>query len=87
MQSAAEPLVKVTVGGDGVALLELNRAQKRNALSRVLLDELIAAIELLEQNNAVRVVVFTGSPGGPFCGMNIRTCRLRSLLLLNIHVP
>ena len=73
MDFAAEPLVKVTISNDGVGLLELNRAKKRNALSRALLDELIAAIELLEQNDAVRVVVFTGSPGGPFCGMSIQS--------------
>ena len=69
MDFTAEPLVKVTIRNDGVALLELNRPKKRNALSLALIDELIAAIELLEQNNAVKVIVLTGTPGGPFCGM------------------
>ncbi len=49
-----------------VALVVLNRPEKRNALSVRLREELLAVLEGLEHDQAVRAVVLTGS-GNVFC--------------------
>ncbi len=51
---------------DGVALLTLNRPEKRNALSRALRQEIVAQLAGLERDEAVRAVVLGGS-GPAFC--------------------
>lgn len=51
-----------------VAVVELDRLKKRNALSQGLIDELIKILSQLDQDAAVRAVVLTGSQQGPFCG-------------------
>ncbi len=52
--------------GGGVAVLTLNRPEKRNALSRALRAELVERLEDLEKDEMVRVVVLTGAPPA-FC--------------------
>lgn len=51
---------------DGVATLVLDRAAKRNALSRALRHELVARLSELEGDDGVRAVVLTGA-GPVFC--------------------
>jgi 2-(1,2-epoxy-1,2-dihydrophenyl)acetyl-CoA isomerase len=51
---------------DGVALVTLNRQEKLNALSRDLHLELLAVCAELQDDEAVRAVVFTGAGRG-FC--------------------
>ena len=51
---------------DGVAMLTLDRAAKRNALSRGLRDELVARLADLEKDESVRAVILTGD-GPVFC--------------------
>jgi enoyl-CoA hydratase len=51
---------------DGIAMLTLNRSEKRNALSRALRGELIQRLEELAQREEVRAVVLTGA-GPVFC--------------------
>ncbi|TVY37638.1 Enoyl-CoA hydratase, mitochondrial [Lachnellula subtilissima] len=66
---SATSLVQVEVqdGLPGVALLKLNRPEKRNSLSQKLIDTLIAAIDMVEKNDTVKVVILTGSRiAGPF---------------------
>ncbi len=46
---------------EGVAVLTLNRPEKRNALSRALRDEIVQQLEGLEKNDDVRVVLLTGN--------------------------
>jgi enoyl-CoA hydratase len=46
---------------DGVAVLTLNRPEKRNALSRAARDEIVQRLEALEKSDAVRAVVLTGA--------------------------
>ena len=46
---------------DGVAVLTLNRPEKRNALSRALRDEIVLRLDALEKSSAVRVAVLTGA--------------------------
>lgn len=50
----------------GVATLTLNRPRAYNALSRALLGELQAALEAVEHDASVRVVVIAGA-GAAFC--------------------
>jgi enoyl-CoA hydratase/carnithine racemase len=50
----------------GVALLTLQRPDKRNALSRALRTEIVLRLDALERDDAVRAVVLTGAPPA-FC--------------------
>jgi enoyl-CoA hydratase/carnithine racemase len=47
---------------DGIALLTLNRPQRLNAINRVVLQELDAALDEIEKDDAVRAFVLTGAP-------------------------
>lgn len=60
----------VTKKDGSVAILELNRPEKRNALSQALINELIEGLSGLARDASVRAVVLTGSGEGPFCGMS-----------------
>ena len=51
---------------DGVAVLTLNRPERRNALSRALLEGLAATLAAVEVDDEVGCVVVTGA-GGAFC--------------------
>jgi len=51
---------------EGVATLSLNRANKRNALSRALRVEIVSRLRALEKNDGVSAVVLTGK-GEVFC--------------------
>jgi enoyl-CoA hydratase len=51
---------------DGVAVLTLNRPDKRNALSRELRQEIVSRLGELEKDASVRVAVLTGAPPA-FC--------------------
>jgi enoyl-CoA hydratase len=46
---------------DGVAVLTIDRPEKRNALSALVRAELIAALDALRDDDAVRVLVVTGA--------------------------
>jgi enoyl-CoA hydratase len=52
---------------DGVATITLNRPEQRNALSAQLLAELVDAIEVARDDEAVRCVVLTGAGEKVFC--------------------
>lgn len=58
--------IKIATDDRGVATLTLNRAEKHNALSAVMLAELTQAAANLGQDDSVRVVVLTGA-GKSFC--------------------
>jgi enoyl-CoA hydratase len=62
----------ITSTEESVAVLQLNRPEKRNALSQDLIDELIKQLSLLDQDPTVRAVVLTGIGQKPFCGMLLR---------------
>lgn len=49
-----------------VALIRLNKPERMNTLSQLMIDELNAAYEVCENNDEVRVIVVTGS-GRAFC--------------------
>jgi enoyl-CoA hydratase/carnithine racemase len=52
---------------DGVATVTLNDPEKRNMLSGQMLSELVAAMEMARDSEAVRAVVLTGSGDRVFC--------------------
>jgi 2-(1,2-epoxy-1,2-dihydrophenyl)acetyl-CoA isomerase len=60
-----------------IATLTLNRPEARNALDAVMRQELAAALDELERDPAVRVLVLTGA-GGHFCaGGDVKSMRER----------
>lgn len=52
---------------NGVLILTLNRPDKLNVYSRTMMQEIVAALDRADQDDAVRVVVFTGA-GRAYCG-------------------
>jgi 2-(1,2-epoxy-1,2-dihydrophenyl)acetyl-CoA isomerase len=62
---AAYERVLVEIAG-AIGTVTLNRPDKLNALDRVLCDELRAALAMLTNSDAVRVIVITGA-GRAFC--------------------
>ncbi len=44
--SSESSLIQVTVGEDGIAMLKINRPEKRNALSQKTIDNLVSAIAM-----------------------------------------
>jgi len=58
--------LQATVDDDGVAVLTMNRPERRNALSGPMLDALARVLGQVEVDDAVGCVVLTGA-GGAFC--------------------
>ena len=56
---------------EGVALIRLNRPRQYNALNTTLLGELGAALEQFETDDAVKVVIITGSEKAFAAGADI----------------
>ena len=57
---------------DGVAVLSLNRPEKKNAMNPQMHEDMTAALEELRYDDEVRVVVITGA-GDTFCaGMDLK---------------
>lgn len=65
MTEAVAPTIAVS-SGDGVGHVRLDRPDRRNAISLAMRAELAAALAELDADDAVRVVVLTGS-GTAFC--------------------
>jgi enoyl-CoA hydratase len=64
--------LKVTIDSDkGVALIVFDRLAKRNAFSQAMIGEMVMVLSHLDGLETVRVVVVTGGPDGPFCGMRL----------------
>ena len=64
--------------GDGIARLVLNRPQKRNALSRQLIEELTAGVAEAARDESVRVFVLAAE-GTVFCaGMDLGEMQARA---------
>ena len=61
-------LLNATIRADGVAHLEINRPEVRNALNLELLKELHAALDAWAERDEVRVVVLSGAGGKAFVG-------------------
>jgi enoyl-CoA hydratase len=65
------PLVLVEHPRDDVAVVRLNRPDRLNALSFALVDELHAALDTIDRDNACRVVVLTGAGRGFCSGLDL----------------
>jgi enoyl-CoA hydratase/carnithine racemase len=52
---------------DGIATITLNRPEKMNAFTNVMMKEMVAAFDLVDADDAVRVVIVTGSGERAFC--------------------
>jgi trans-feruloyl-CoA hydratase/vanillin synthase len=57
---------------NGIAWLYFNRPEKRNAMSPTLNDEMRDALELIELDEAVKVVVLTGEGAAWSAGMDLK---------------
>ena len=57
---------------DGVAVLTLNRPEKKNALSIALREEAVAVLGRLADNAALKVLIITGSGGCFSAGFDLR---------------
>jgi enoyl-CoA hydratase/carnithine racemase len=59
---------QITVAkADGIATVTLNRPEKMNAYTRTMGEEIIAAMDDIDADDAVRAVIFTGSGERAFC--------------------
>ena len=52
---------------DGIATITLNRPEKMNAFTNVMMKEMVAAFDLVDGDDAVRVVIVTGGGERAFC--------------------
>lgn len=71
MEDISTDLVKVLAPSDereGVAILQLNRPQKRNAFTQEMIDAMVKALDGLDKNRNVRALVVTSAPKSPFSG-------------------
>ncbi|KAF2178612.1 enoyl-CoA hydratase [Zopfia rhizophila CBS 207.26] len=66
-EEVKHPNIILSIRETGVAVLQLNRPLKRNALSQDTIDELTRDLRQLDQDQRVRSVVLTSSGDSPFC--------------------
>ena len=52
---------------DGIATITLHRPEKMNAFTNVMMQEMCAAFDLIDTDDAVRAVIVTGSGDRAFC--------------------
>ena len=52
---------------DGIATITLHRPTRMNAFTRTMMDEIVAAMDAIDADDAVRAVIFTGHGDRAFC--------------------
>lgn len=57
----------IVTKADGIATITLNRPEKMNAYTRTMGEEIMAAMDDIDGDDAVRAVIFTGSGERAFC--------------------
>lgn len=57
----------IVTKADGIATITLNRPDKMNAYTRTMGQEIMAAMDDIDADDAVRAVVFTGAGNRAFC--------------------
>ena len=62
----------------GIAILRINKPQTLNALSSSLLDELNRVLDIIQDNNCLRVVIFTGEGKAFVAGADISEMKTMS---------
>ncbi|MEO5882063.1 MAG: enoyl-CoA hydratase/isomerase family protein [Caldimonas sp.] len=65
-QSLAFETIRFEGRSDGIAVITLNRPEQRNAINRQMLDEVTRALDIVEADPDLRVVVVHGA-GPAFC--------------------
>lgn len=60
-----------TTVADGVMVLTLQRPDRLNAFTRVMLDEMLAALDHADADDAVRVIIVTGAGRGFCAGVDL----------------
>ncbi|TCP49969.1 enoyl-CoA hydratase [Tamaricihabitans halophyticus] len=73
-----QPAVRVSTPEEGIALVQLDRPERLNAMSAGLLRELHAALDHLAEDTSCRVVVLTGSGRGFCAGLDLTAFDLGS---------
>src|ERR1700761_81641 len=58
--------IRTEIDGDGIATITIDRPEKRNAMTYAMLHAFTEAVAAVGADDAVRVVIVTGS-GGAFC--------------------
>lgn len=58
--------IRYDTGTDGTATVTLDRPERLNAMTRAMADELIAVMDEIDGDDAVRVAIFTGA-GRAYC--------------------
>lgn len=61
------PAQIIVTKADGIATITLNRPDKMNAYTRTMGEEIMAAMDDIDADDAVRAVIFTGSGERAFC--------------------
>lgn len=56
---------------DGVMTLTLNRPDRLNAFNRLMMDEMIAALDMADADDAVRAIIVTGAGRGFCAGVDL----------------
>lgn len=59
--------IKSSIDSDGIAVLRIDRPERRNAMSFAMLGAFIETVAQLGADPAVRVVIVTGGDQGAFC--------------------
>jgi enoyl-CoA hydratase len=67
----SEPAI-LTEARDGVLLVTLNRPEQRNAVNRAVAEGIAAALDRLDEDDALRVGVLTGAGKGFCAGMDLK---------------
>jgi len=62
-----DPTQIIVEKADGIATITLNRPEKMNAYTRTMGAEIIAAMDDIDADDAVRAVIFTGAGDRAFC--------------------
>lgn len=85
--SRDECLVQIDTDKLGVAVLKINRPDKRNALPQRTIDSLVSTIAMVSNDEKVRVVVLTGSRReGLFSGSCNKNSHLAKKTDINPHL-
>lgn len=65
--------IDLAVEPTGIAVIHLNRPERLNAFNRTMMEELLAACDVIDGDDAVRAVIITGT-GRAFCaGADLET--------------
>jgi len=71
-ESTAERNLQFELDGTGVAVLTINRPDRRNAIDRATAQAIADALDRVDEDDAIRVAVITGAGGMFSAGMDLK---------------